>query len=139
MPIDQDANYVPTSSWEITSSDTMVVNTPIDCTYATPYVANTIAYIPRNEDAQFTADLNSEAVNNILNFMTASSSEIYKTDIRNYEDAMDYNYDEVNSIRITTSVMKKLVEEIKRLQERNNFLEAQNEKTLEQIWDKIVN
>lgn len=72
---------------------------------------------------------------NSLNDFTIS----WRSDINSYDSALEFDYDKQDSIRVASSVMKQLVEEIKKLQERNDFLEAQNEKTLEQIWDKIIN
>lgn len=62
-----------------------------------------------------------------------------RSDITYYDLALEFDYNKQDSVRVLSSVMKQLVEEIKKLQERNDFLETQNEKTLEQIWDKIVN
>lgn len=65
--------------------------------------------------------------------------DIALNDINCYDSALEFDYNKQNSVRVASSVMKQLVEEIKKFQERNDFLEAQNEKTLEQIWDKIIN
>lgn len=63
----------------------------------------------------------------------------WHNDINHYDLALEFDYDKQDNVRVASSVMKQLVEEIKKLQERNDFLETQNEKTLEQIWDKIIN
>lgn len=80
-----------------------------------------------------------EFVNSPAITITTNSLKSWHNDINYYDSALEFDYDKQDSVRVASSVMKQLVEEIKKLQERNNFLEAQNEKTLEQIWDKIIN